>query len=428
MCRVAAVHAAGSGKMNFRRATDFDIVVIGGGIVGLSTAMQVSQRFPGLSIAVLEKEPVLASHQTGRNSGVIHAGVYYEPGSLKSKLCREGSTATMQFCKDYGIRFDQRGKMLVATSADEMPRMDKLHERAVSNGLEVRRIDKDELSDREPHIAGLAALFIPASGIVDYGEITRCMGALFLEADGTIMTNVEVREILEQANSVEIVLSTGMLLSARHVITCAGVNADRLARMCGLAADIAIIPFRGEYFRLGSDKDRIVHHLIYPIPEPSLPFLGIHLTPMIGGFVTVGPNAVLAFARNGYKFTDLEPQDIWEMVRFQGFRRVIAKNIRYGLGEVANSLIRHRYLALCRRYCPELELSDLHPHPAGIRAQAVNRHGQLLHDFLIEKTARTVHVLNAPSPAATSALPIGKYITDIAESHFGYSRAQLSSR
>ncbi|MCV9967681.1 L-2-hydroxyglutarate oxidase [Pararhizobium sp. BT-229] len=402
---------------------DFDIVVIGGGIVGLSTAMQLSQRFPGLSLAVLEKEPMLAGHQTGRNSGVIHAGVYYEPGSLKAKFCREGSAATMQFCKEYGIRFDQRGKMLVATGTDELPRMEKLYERALANGLEIHRVSKEELTEREPHIAGLGALFVPASGIVDYGEVTRCMGALFLEADGTIMTDVEVCDIREQANGVEIALNTGMLLTARHVIACAGVNADRLARMCGLAKDLAIIPFRGEYFRLGADKNRIVDHLIYPIPEPSLPFLGVHLTPMIAGFVTVGPNAVLAFARDGYSFGDVDPKDLWEMIRFPGFRRVITNNMRYGLGEMANSLSRRRYLALCQRYCPELELADLHPHPAGIRAQAVSRDGRLLHDFLIERTARTVHVLNAPSPAATSALPIGRYIADIAETHFAYAQS-----
>lgn len=407
--------------MSFERVADFDIVVIGGGIVGLSTAMQMSQRFPGLTVAVLEKESMLASHQTGRNSGVIHAGVYYEPGSLKAQFCRQGSAATMQFCKDYGIRFEQRGKMLVATSLEELPRMEKLHERAVANGLEVHRVRKAELTEREPHIAGVAALFIPASGIVDYGEVTRRMGALLLEADGTIMTDVDVTRIDEQAGGVEITLDTGMLLTARHVIVCAGVNADRLARMCGLAKDIAIVPFRGEYFRLGADKNRIVEHLIYPIPEPSLPFLGVHLTPMIGGFVTVGPNAVLAFARNGYSFGNVNPRDLWEMVRFPGFRQVIANNMRYGLGEMANSLSRRRYLALCQRYCPELELADLHPHPAGIRAQAVSRDGRLLHDFLIERTARTVHVLNAPSPAATSALPIGKHIADIAEVHFGCS-------
>jgi L-2-hydroxyglutarate oxidase len=407
--------------MNVGRAVDFDIVVIGGGIVGLSTAMQLSQRFPGLAIGVLEKEQMLASHQTGRNSGVIHAGVYYEPGSLKATFCREGSAATMQFCKQYGIRFDQRGKLLVATSKDELPRMEKLHERAVANGLEVHRVSKEELTEREPHVAGLAALFIPASGIVDYGEITRCMGALLIEAGGTILTDVEVSQINEQPDGVEMTLDTGMLLSARHVIVCAGVNADRLARMCGLAKDIAIVPFRGEYFRLGADKNNIVDHLIYPIPEPSLPFLGVHLTPMIGGFVTVGPNAVLAFARDGYRFGNIAPKDLWEMVRFPGFRRVMMDNMRYGVSEMANSLSRRRYLALCQRYCPELELSDLHPHPAGIRAQAVSRDGRLLHDFLIERTARTIHVLNAPSPAATSALPIGKYIADLTQAHFAYS-------
>ncbi|WP_341486478.1 L-2-hydroxyglutarate oxidase [Pararhizobium sp. A13] len=400
---------------------DFDIVVIGGGIVGLSTAMQLSRRFPGIAIAVLEKEPVLAGHQTGRNSGVIHAGVYYEPGSLKAQFCRQGSAATMRFCKEYDIPFEQRGKLLVATDADELPRMEKLYERALANGLEVRRVSKEELTEREPHVTGRGALFVPASGIVDYGKITRRMGTILTDAGGTIMTSAEVRGISEQHNGVDILLNAGILLRARHVVACAGINADRLARLCGLAADLAIIPFRGEYFRLGANRNRIVEHLIYPIPDPSLPFLGVHLTPMIGGFVTVGPNAVLAFARNGYHFGDVNSTDLWEMVGFRGFRRMIIDNMRSGLTEIANSLSRRRYLALCQRYCPELNLSDLHSHPAGIRAQAVNRDGRLLHDFLIERTARTVHVLNAPSPAATSALPIGRHISDIASAHFNYS-------
>lgn len=400
---------------------DFDIVVIGGGIVGLSTAMQLSRRFAGIAIAVLEKEPILAGHQTGRNSGVIHAGVYYEPGSLKAQFCRQGSAATMRFCREHDIPFEQRGKLLVATSADELPRMEKLYERALANGLQVRRVSKQELIEREPHVTGRGALFVPESGIVDYGQIARRMGTILTEGGGTIMTSAEVRGISEQDNGVEIVLNDGILLRARHVVACAGINADRLARLCGLAADLAIIPFRGEYFRLRPTRNHIVEHLIYPIPDPSLPFLGVHLTPMIGGFVTVGPNAVLAFARYGYRFGDINSADLWEMARFRGFRRMIVDNIRSGLTEVANSLSRRRYLALCQRYCPELILSDLQPHPSGIRAQAVNRDGRLLHDFLIERTARTVHVLNAPSPAATSALPIGRHIADIASAHFNYS-------
>jgi (S)-2-hydroxyglutarate dehydrogenase len=398
---------------------DFDLAVIGGGIVGLSTAMQMTERFPGISVAVLEKEPALARHQTGRNSGVIHAGVYYQPGSLKAQFCREGVEATTRFCHDQGIAYEQCGKLLVATEPAELPRMEALYERARANGIEVERLDKAEVARREPRIRGLAGLFVKTTGIVDYAQVAKAMASVVAERGGAILTSSEVGHIEETPSGVSLDVGRDRI-RARHVIAAAGLQADRIARLCRVDVDFRIVPFRGEYYRLGSDKDRIVNHLIYPIPDPELPFLGVHLTRMIGGYVTVGPNAVLAFAREGYGFGVVSLRDLREMVAFRGFRRVIQANLKSGALEMANSLLKSRYLALCRRYCPELELSDLTPYRSGVRAQAVLADGTMVHDFLIGETERTIHVLNAPSPAATSSIPIGRHIVRLAEQKFDW--------
>jgi L-2-hydroxyglutarate oxidase len=399
----------------------YDLVVIGGGIVGLATALEATRRYPQLSIAVLEKEQGLALHQTGRNSGVIHAGVYYQPGSLKARFCKEGVEATIGFCRDNGLPFEQCGKLLVATDAEELPRMAALQERCVANGLPVERLDAAELARREPHISGIGALFVPTTGIVDYGGVARRMGELVTEAGGDILTGMEVSGLREEAGGVTIEAG-GRTIQARHLIVCAGLMADRLARLCGIDLDFRIVPFRGEYFRLGDDKNAIVRHLIYPIPDPKLPFLGVHLTRMIGGYVTVGPNAVLAFAREGYRFGDVSPRDLAEMIAYPGFRQVIRANLRSGLSEMWNSLSKRRYLALCQRYCPELRLDDLTPYRPGIRAQAVLGDGTLVHDFLIRETARSIHVCNAPSPAATSSIPIARDLVARATSRFGWQQ------
>ncbi len=385
----------------------YDLAIIGGGIVGLSTALQVTERFPHMSIAVIEKEAALALHQTGRNSGVIHAGVYYQPGSLKARFCKEGVEATIRFCQQNGLPFEQCGKLIVATDEGELGRMADLHDRALANQLPVERLDAAELSRREPRVRGVGALYVPVTGIVDYGLVARTMGALVSRHGGDILTGLEVESIREDANGVTIVTDRRSI-TARHVIVCAGMMADRLARSCGLELDFQMIPFRGEYYRLAASKDDIVHHLIYPVPDPALPFLGVHLTRMIGGYVTVGPNAVLAFAREGYRFWDVSPSDLMEMLSYPGFRRMARANFKSGLAELRNSLSKGRYLELCRRYCPELTLDDLTPYRPGIRAQAVLADGTLVHDFLIRETARTIHVCNAPSPAATSAIPIGR--------------------
>lgn len=401
---------------------DFDLVVIGGGIVGLSTAMQLTERFPGMSVAVLEKEPALARHQTGRNSGVIHAGVYYQPGSLKARFCREGVQATIQFCQERGIAYEQCGKLLVATEPDELPRMDALYERAIENGIVMERLDQAEVSRREPHIRSLGALYSPTTGIVDYAQVARAMADVVRERGGEVMTATEVAHIDESTAGVTLDVQRDRIRT-RQVIVAAGLQADRMAQMCGVDVDFRIVPFRGEYYRLGVDKNDIVQSLIYPIPDPALPFLGVHLTKMIGGYVTVGPNAVLAFAREGYGFGTVNPRDLVEMARYPGFRKVIRQNLKSGLVEMANSLVKSRYLALCQRYCPELTLDDLSPYRPGVRAQAVLPDGTLVHDFLIGETRRTIHVLNAPSPAATSAIPIGRHILGLAEEKFGLRAA-----
>lgn len=394
-----------------------DLAIIGGGIVGLATALEITERVPGLSVVVLERENDVALHQTGRNSGVIHAGVYYQPGSLKARFCKEGVEATIRFCREHGLPFEQCGKLLVATDAVELDRMTALHQRCIANGLPVEKLDDAELRRREPHIHGVGALFVPTTGIVDYGLIARTMAKLLSERGVEILTGARVDSIEEGPAGVTIGAGEHRI-RARNMIACAGVMADRIARLGGLDLDFRIVPFRGEYYRLGNDKNDIVSHLIYPVPDPALPFLGVHLTRMIGGYVTVGPNAVLALARDGYRFGDVSLRDLAEMIAYPGFRKVIASNLRSGLLEMWNSLNKRAYLALCQRYCPELRLADLKPYRPGIRAQAVLADGTLVHDFLIRETARSLHVCNAPSPAATSAMPIARDLVTRAIAQF----------
>lgn len=396
-----------------------DLTLIGGGIVGIATALEMQLAFPGLDIRVLEKESALARHQTGRNSGVIHAGIYYAPGSLKARFCREGLSATVQFCREHALPFDQCGKLIVATRRDELDRLAALDQRARENGLDIRRVDRAELRELEPNVTGLAALLSPATGIADYTAITLRMAGLFRERGGEVRTGAEVAAITEEPGGVRLRMASGEELSTRRLIACAGLQADRIAAMCGLAGDFAIVPFKGEYYRLAPRHDKVVRHLIYPVPDPELPFLGIHLTRMIGGYVTVGPNAVLSLSREGYRKLAADPRDLADMARFPGFWRTIGANLHAGIGEAANSAFRRRYLRACQRYCPTLEPADLLPHPPGIRAQAVMRDGALVHDFLIRQTARTIHICNAPSPAATSAIPIARHIRAVAAETFG---------
>ena len=391
-----------------------DFIIIGGGIVGLATAMTLSVRFPNKKVIVLEKEDTLAAHQTGHNSGVIHAGVYYASGSLKATFCRKGVAATIDFCTKHKIAFEQCGKLIVATTPQELERMEALYERCQANGLKPIRLDEKALKKREPNVVGLGALYIEVTGIVDYPAMARVMAKIVIEQGGDVIQNAQVISIKETLQHVEIKTQNQNFI-CQNLITCGGVQADRLARMAGLEIDFKIVPFRGEYYRLNKRHNDIVNHLIYPVPDPDLPFLGVHLTRMIDGSVTVGPNAVLGFAREGYQKGTIKLIDVWDMVRFGGFWKLIGKNWRSGLAEFKNSLSKRRYLTLCQKYCPSLTLYDLEPYPAGIRAQAVMNDGAMTSDFLIKQTPRLLHVCNAPSPAATSSIPISQHLADMIE-------------
>lgn len=388
-----------------------DFLVVGGGIVGVSSAMQILQDNPGRSLVLLEKEAGVARHQTGHNSGVIHAGVYYQPGSLKAQFCRVGSMATVAFCEKHAIAYERCGKLLVATTPLELERMAALEARAAQNEIVVERLEAATLREREPNVAGLGALFVPASGIVNYGQVALAMAGEIERMGGEIRFGAPVASIAEEADAVT-VEAGGTTFRARTVVVCGGLHADHLAQMAGLDPAWRVVPFRGEYYELPESKRQIVKHLIYPIPDPSLPFLGVHLTKIVDGRMTVGPNAVLAFAREGYAKTSFSPRDIAEMASFPGFWKLMKANLRSGIDEQLNSLSKERYAALCRKYCPDITADDLLPYPSGVRAQVVMPDGTLLHDFLIEKTKRMVHVCNAPSPAATSALPIGRRVAD----------------
>jgi L-2-hydroxyglutarate oxidase len=389
----------------------YDFIVIGAGIVGLSTAWQLLKRQPHALVLLLDKEATLAVHQSGRNSGVIHAGVYYEPGSLKARLCKEGATATYDFCRSHGVACERTGKLLVATNETETVNMQALYERCRKNGLDPQRLSASELKEIEPAVTGSGALLIRASGIADYPGICRAMLDDFLARGGAVRFDTEVKEISESGEEIQVQAALSRFRS-RRLVVCGGLMADRLARAQGLDIDFRTVPYRGEYYRLAAGLKGLVRRLIYPIPNPELPFLGIHLTRMTDGSITVGPNAVQGWKREGYGRFNFNLRDTAGLVAFPGFWKTTAKNLRHGIRETWSSVSKTAYLASVRKYCPQITLDDLEPHPVGIRAQAVLRDGTLVHDFLLKQTARSLHVCNAPSPAATSAIPIGRYICD----------------
>lgn len=386
-----------------------DILIIGAGIVGLATAYELRRRFPHLHLTVVEKEARPAVHQTGHNSGVIHAGVYYAPGSRKAQLCLAGNAATRAFCDEHAIPYDNCGKLLVATNADELARMKALFERSAQNGLERHWWSAEELAEREPNITGVAAFFVPSTGIVSYRQICEKMAELLAKDGMDIRFSHDVTAISEHADGIT-VQAGEQEIHARYLIACAGLHADRIAALSGLAPDFRICPFRGEYYQLPAKHNAIVKHLIYPIPDPGVPFLGVHLTRMIDGSVTVGPSAVLAMAREGYRKRDINPRELLAMLAYPGIRKVLRANWKHGLKEQKNAWWKRGYLREVQKYCPQITLADLQPYPAGVRAQAVSHDGKLVEDFHWLRSARSLHVCNAPSPAATSAIPIGREI------------------
>ena len=394
---------------------NYDYLVVGGGIVGISTAWQLKRRCPTARVLLLDKEPRVASHQSGHNSGVVHAGIYYPPGSLKAQFCQRGAAATIDFCRQHKIAYQRCGKLLVATTVVEVERMQSLYQRALGHDVPVELLDSAQLRRQAPNVTGLGAIWVPSTAIVDYRQVAASMLQSFRQLGGEVALGTTVIDALESDREITLITrSEGRRgrLRGNFMIACCGLMADRMVTLLGIQTDFRIVPFRGEYYRLPAKYNDIVAHLIYPIPDPKLPFLGIHLTRMIDGSVTVGPNATLGWKREGYGKFNIDARDIKEMLEFPGFWRAMGRHLGTGLAETKNSWWRPGYLQQVRKYCPQINLPDLLPYPAGVRAQAVMRDGTLADDFLFARSPRSLHVCNAPSPAATAAIPIGEYIGD----------------
>ena len=401
----------------------YDIAVIGGGIVGLATGRELLMRHPTLKLVVLEKEEMLAAHQTGHNSGVIHSGIYYKPGSLKARLCSHGRKLLWAYCEEKGIPYKGVGKLIVATEEHELPLLEELYNRGIQNGIEgLELVDRKGIEDREPHARGIKAIFSPVTGIVDYGLVARSYGDDIREMGGDIFTKREVKAIERRGNAALLKTESGEY-EAKHVISCGGLQSDRLAKMTGGKSDPKIVPFRGDYLILKPEKRYLVNGNIYPVPDPNFPFLGAHFTPRMNGDIWLGPNAVLAFAREGYTFTTVNPGDLLETLTYSGFIKLASKYFSTGVGEIYRDLQRGAYVKALQRYIPELQVEDTLAGPSGVRAQAMMPDGTQVDDFVFEGDRETMHVRNAPSPAATSSIAIGKFISDDAGERFGLGAA-----
>jgi len=395
-----------------------DITIIGGGIVGLATALQIQKANPNLKIIVLEKESSLARHQTGNNSGVIHSGLYYKPGSLKATNCIRGYNLLLDFCQAHEIPFDLCGKIVVATGQHELPLLENLYNRGQQNGLtNLKKLQAQELKEYEPHVAGLAGIFVPQTGIVDYTLVTNKYGEVFQKNGGTIHVNEKVLEV-QHTNSQRVVVTQKSSYTSKLVINCAGLYSDKVARMTVPALNVKIIPFRGEYYKLKKEKEYLVKNLIYPVPDPNFPFLGVHFTRMAKGGVEAGPNAVLAFSREGYKKSNINVSELAESLAWPGFQKVAAKYWRTGMGEMYRSFSKAAFTKALQKLLPEIQEGDLVEGGAGVRAQACDRNGGLVDDFLILEDPGVINVCNAPSPAATSSLAIGETVSKLALSRF----------
>jgi len=405
----------------------YDIAVVGGGIVGLATVREMKMRHPELKVADVEKESGLNKHQTGRNSGVIHSGIYYKPGSLKARLCVDGRRLAWQYCDAKGIPYKQVGKLIVATEESELGRLQDLMERGQANGVEgLELLGADEIRDREPHARGIRAISSPATGIVDWTRVANSYADDARELGADFFFEHEVNNITRRG-AVNVLHTTGGEVQAKYVIACAGLYSDKVAQMTGGQRDPKIVPFRGDYLILKPEKAHLVRGNIYPVPDPEFPFLGVHFTPRMDGSIWLGPNAVLAFAREGYSFWNINPPELWDAVTYPGFVKLATKYWKIGAGEMHRDLVRSAYVKALQRYIPELQPEDCLPGPSGIRAQAMAPDGSLVEDFVFEGSGGIMHVRNAPSPAATSSLAIGKNIVDDAERRFDLRQAMVSA-
>ena len=389
----------------------YDIAIIGGGIVGLATAYRLTDQYPDTSVVVLEKEDRVAAHQTSHNSGVIHSGVFYEPGSLKAQNCREGKRALIEFCEREDVDYEMCGKVVVATDESEVPGLDRIEEKSRQNQVDCTRIGPERLHEREPHVRGVAALEVPGAGIVDYEAVAHALADRVTERGHSVQTGAKVRDLHVTPNHVTVDTTAGAV-QARHAVNCAGLYADRIAEMSGQDLNTKIVPFRGEYYELVPERRSLCSRLVYPVPDPAFPFLGVHFTPMIDGRVECGPSAVLAFAREGYRLADVDWAELWETLTYPGFQTLAARHWKKGLHELLQSMSKRVYLRAARQLIPEVQMDDFTSPRAGVRAQALRRDGTLVDDFRIRETDRAVNVINAASPAATSALNIGSLIVE----------------
>jgi len=402
----------------------YNVIIVGGGIVGLAVGLEITQRFPRLRLLLLEKEDRVGRHQSGHNSGVIHSGVYYKPGSLKAKLCVTGAAAMVEFCCEHGIPYQVCGKVIVATHEEEFPRLEELRRRGEVNGLTgLRSIGPEELREIEPQVSGLRALVVPSTGITDYAAVCNKYAKIITDRGETILTSAEVKGIQRHGDEITVETSRGDF-SAKSLINCAGLFSDRIARIAGDDPQVMIVPFRGEYYDLIPERSALVRSLIYPVPDPRFPFLGVHFTRRISGTVDAGPNAVLAFRREGYRRTDFNARDLGSSLAFPGFWRMAAKNWRSGLDEFHRSFSKPAFVRALQRLVPEVRDNDLVPGGSGVRAQALTREGGLVDDFQFVPSGRMLHVLNVPSPAATASLMIGRTIVNTAADGLGLQEGQ----
>ena len=400
-------------------SNEVQVAIIGGGIVGLATALALGRRFAAVRPLVIEKEAEVAQHQTGHNSGVIHSGLYYKPGSLKAQMTVAGARRMVEFCREHAIPHEVCGKVVVATDPSELERLAELHRRAIANGVAVELIGAEQLREIEPHATGLQALHVPATGIVDYVAVAKRYAELIREQGGEIRTGSRVLAIRRDGAAWLVETSTGTVRT-KNLVNCAGLHADRIARLAGFDPPVKIVPFRGEYYTLIPQRQNLVRHLIYPVPDPAFPFLGVHFTRMVHGGVEAGPNAVLSLKREGYRKTDFDARDAWEALTFGGFVRLARKYWKTGLGEMYRSFCKAAFVRALQRLLPALRADDLVPGGSGVRAQALEPSGALVDDFAIQESAGVIHVLNAPSPAATASLMIGEAIAERAGRVFGW--------